>query len=68
MKTFKNKVSFNVLRIKNKQIVINVPNVRKPVPLFILMRALSKTLWSKLSIFFINHIKSTLLVIDSPFA
>ena len=27
-------------RFTNKQIVVNVPNVRKPVPLFILMRAL----------------------------
>ena len=27
-------------RYSNKQIVVNVPNVRKPVPLFILMRAL----------------------------
>ena len=28
------------LRLTNNQIVVNVPNVRKPVPLFILMRAL----------------------------
>ena len=27
-------------KLKNNQIVVNVPNVRKPVPLFILMRAL----------------------------
>ena len=26
--------------LTNNQIVVNVPNVRKPVPLFILMRAL----------------------------
>jgi DNA-directed RNA polymerase II subunit RPB2 len=26
--------------LSNNQIVVNIPNVRKPVPLFILMRAL----------------------------
>ena len=40
IRTFSIRIVAPSVRLTNNQIVVNVPNVRKPVPLFILMRAL----------------------------